>query len=356
MSVLTKLDAYLDDAGPAALVLRDELTSVEGADGVLFPPTYAAGDNFPGGYNLDGDPNGENICLIDSVGSQANRIEPMFGKAPFDSLVPQIGVRAGDRILSLLEAGHRAGDALVRCSALQEQLQKAFKALLQKDASPLAKVAPTSLVFGVWDSRDTQAKAPRLLASTIRAYNVRKLTRSAQYVPATDYVAAGLLDEPTDNAASKAYSERGFRHVPASASHGGVIAKGGVRRDASLSLAALRLLSTGDDLAGTRVLHRYILGLALVAFTANVSGYLRQGCNLVLDGSKPEPRRMEEVYPSGERKSLALSQDNALAYALEAANAFGVGPSRTVDFDRESAKRDLAGDGEKKAKGKKAKG
>ena len=41
----------------------------------------------------------------------------------------------------------------------------------------LAKIAPTSLVFGAWDSRDTQAKLPRLIASTIRAYDVVKLSR-----------------------------------------------------------------------------------------------------------------------------------------------------------------------------------
>ncbi|MGK3997484.1 type I-G CRISPR-associated RAMP protein Csb1/Cas7g [Sorangium sp. So ce1024] len=356
MSESTKLDAYLDDAGPAALVLQDELVSVEGPDGVVFPPTYAAGDNFPGGYNIDGDLEGENVCLIDSVGAQANRIEPMFGRAPYAELVPQINIRAGDRVVSILEAGHRAGDAVVRCSPLQEELQKAFKALLKGDAEPLARVAPTSLVFGVWDSRDTQAKAPRLLASTIRARNVRKLTRSAQYVPAIDYVGQELLEEPTEKPMKSAYSERGFVHVPASASHGGVIAKGGIRRDATLSLAALRLLTAGNAPERTRALRRYLLGIAVTAFTANVSGYLRQGCNLVLDASKPQPRRIEEVYPSGERKPFTLSHEEALAYAQAAAKAFGVGESRAVDFDKERARRDVAGDGEKKAKGKKAKG
>ncbi len=354
MSELTKLDAYLEDDGPAALVLRDELVPIEGSDGVLFPPTYAAGDGFAGGYNIDGDPNGANVCLIDSVGSQANRIEPLFGRDPYAALVPQIGVRAGDRVVSLLEAGHRAGDALVRCSSLQDELKKAFAALLKGDAVPLAKVAPTSLVFGVWDSRDTQAKAPRLIASTIRAYDVRKLTRSAQYVPATDYVAQDLLEEPTDAGTKKSYAERGFVHVPATASHGGVIAKGGIRRDATLSLAALRLLSAGTDVERTRSLQRYVFGLALTAFTSNVSGYLRQGCNLVLDASKAEPRRIEVVEPTGERKPFTLTHSAVLAYAKEAAKAFGVGESRTVDFDKERAKRDLVGT-EKKAKGKKVK-
>lgn len=350
-----KLDSYLDDAGPAALVLRDELMAVEGAEGVFFPPTYATGDGFAGGYNIDGDPNGRNICLVDSVGAQANRIEPMFGRQPYAELVPQIGIRAGDRVISLLEAGHRAGDAIVRCSALQDELQRAFKALLKGDAGPLAVIAPTSLVFGVWDSRDTQAKAPRLIASVIRAYDVRKLTRSAQYVPATDYVAQGLLEEPTDKASKDAYAERGFVHVPATGSHGGVIATGGIRREATLSLAALRLLSVGNNPDRTTALRRYMLGLALTAFTAKVSGYLRQGCNLVLDASKPQPRRIEEVDPSGERRPFTLLHEEAVVYAGAAARAFGVGESRTIDFDKERAKQDMAGTSDKKAKGKKAK-
>lgn len=358
MSDLNKFDAYLDDGrGPAALVLREYLVPVEGPDGVLFPPTFAASDTFRGGYNIDGDPNGRNVCLIDSVGSQANRIEPIFGRSPYDELVPQVTIKAGEKIVNLLEAGHRAGDAIVRCSPLQEELQAAFKALLAGDAVPLANVAPTSLVFGVWDSRDTQAKAPRLVASTIRAYDVRPLTRSAQYIPAVDYVAEGLLEEPTDKATKDAYSERGFHHVPASASHGGVIATGGIRREATLSLAALRRLAAGTDVERTRALQRYVLGLALTAFTAEVPGYLRQGCNLVLDGSKPDARRVEEVYPSGRREPLALTHDDALQFARAAARAYGVGPARAVEFDRERAKRDVATDGDKKGKKKaKAKG
>src|SRR5690606_10974288 len=126
----------------------------------------------------------KNICLIDSVGSQANRIEPMFSSGEYAALVPQIVVKAGEKEINLLDAGHRAGDALVRCSGLKADLHSAFISQLRGDAEPLARIAPTSLVFGVWDSRDTQAKVPRLLASTIRAYDVRKLTRSAQYIPA----------------------------------------------------------------------------------------------------------------------------------------------------------------------------
>jgi CRISPR-associated protein Csb1 len=357
MSELTKFDHYLANGGPAALVIREHLMPVEGVDGVLFPATFASGDGFPGGYNIDGDPNGTNVCLIDSVGSQANRIEPLFAEEKYKSLVPTVVVNAGEKQVNLLEAGHRAGDAIVRCSELQQTLQDAFKAVLKGDAEPLAKIAPTSLVFGVWDSRDTQAKLPRLVASTIRAFNVRKLTRSAQFIPAIEYVADKLLDEPADKTTKEAYAERGFIHVPAAGSHGGVIATGGVRRDATLGLAALRLLFAGNDEAKTKALRRYVLGLALTAFTHNPSGYLRQGCLLV---KNPDPKKageneFVEVLPTGERKPASITHEEALEYAKATAKAFGVGEDKTVEFDKERAKKDVKGEGETKTKGKKAK-
>ncbi|MEX2118178.1 MAG: type I-U CRISPR-associated RAMP protein Csb1/Cas7u [Pirellulales bacterium] len=351
MSDLTKFDAWLRDGGPAALVIRENLMPVEGHDGILFPATFAAGDKFPGGYNVDGDPNGRNVCLIDSVGSQANRIEPLFARDRYAALVPQVVVKAGEKEVNLLEAGHRAGDAIVRCSALQKELQDAFKAVLKGNAQPLAKIAPTSLVFGVWDSRDTQAKLPRLVASTVRAYDVRKLTRSAQYVPATEYIASELLEDTADKKVRDAYAERGFIHVPASGSHGGVIATGGIRRDATLSLAALRLLAAGQDQNNTLALRRYVLGLALTAFTQLPSGYLRQGCTLVIDPDKP--REFVEVHGDGRRVPASVTHDDAVSFATAAAKAFGVGESRTVAFDTELAKKDIKGEatnGDKPAK------
>ncbi|MGP0067683.1 MAG: type I-U CRISPR-associated RAMP protein Csb1/Cas7u [Isosphaeraceae bacterium] len=355
MSELSQFDRYLSDDGPAAIVIREYLMPVEGSDGVLFPATFASGDGFPGGYNIDEFPNGTNICLIDSVGSQANRIEPMFAEEKYRTLVPQIVVKAGEKEVNILEAGHRAGDAIVRCSELQQSLQNAFKSVLKGDAEPLAKIAPTSLVFGVWDSRDTQAKLPRLVASTIRAFNVKRLRRSAQFVPATEYVADKLLEEPADKTTKDAYAERGFIHVPASGSPGGVVAEGGIRRDATLGLAALRLLFAGKDEKKTLALRRYILGIALTAFTRNPSGYLRQGCLLVLDPNPKEAREFVEVLPTGERKPAKFTHDEALAYAIAAAKAFGVGEDKTVEFDKDRAKKDVMGEGETKTKGKKAK-
>jgi CRISPR-associated protein Csb1 len=354
MSDLAQFDAWLMTDDFAALVIREHLESVEGPDGVIFPATYAAAEDkkvFPGGYNIDPPEGDKNVCLIDSVGSQANRIEPMFAKPDYVHLVPQVIVKAGEKSVSILEAGHRAGDALVRCTELQKELQTAFKTAQKGNAEPLAKIAPTSLVFGVWDSRDTQVKMPRLIASTVRAFDVKRLRRSAQYNPSTDYIGDKLLEETNDKAVKDSYAERGFVHVPATGSHGGVIATGGVRRDATLSLAALRLLAVGNDAAKTLALRRYILGLSLVAFTSNASTYLRQGCNLV---PSETPREFKLVHSDGKRDVQNLKTADALKYATAAAKAFGVGVSKEVTFDTKLAKQDIEGEGDIKVTAKAA--
>ena len=62
-----------DLAGPVALVLRQKLLPVEGADSVIFPPTYAGI-----GYNIDTLSDGTKVATVDSIGAQANRLEPLF--------------------------------------------------------------------------------------------------------------------------------------------------------------------------------------------------------------------------------------------------------------------------------------
>jgi len=336
------------DGAPAALVIREHLMPVEGHDAAVFPPTFAAGDGFAGGYNIDPPPTKDepwktpNVCLMDSVGSQANRIEPRFSEGKYASLIPEVVVTAGEKEVNILDAGHRAGDALLRCSELQDELHEAFRSVQKGDAEPLAKIAPTSLVFGAWDSRDTQAKLPRLVSSVIRGFNVTELTRSAQYNPPIDYDELDVFSEEdkikAEGDPKSNLSKRGFVHHPAGASHGGVIATGGIRRDATLSLAALHLLKAGDD-ERTLALRRYILGLSLVALTADIPSYLRQGCNLVLDPEKP--REYHEVYRDGRRLPAKVSHGDALAFAEAAAKEFGVGESRTVSFDKEKAKEDV---------------
>jgi CRISPR-associated protein Csb1 len=360
MSKLSQFDHYLTDEGPAALVIREHLMPVEGPDGVLFPATFAAGDGFPGGYNINffGDQkDGKNVCLIDSVGSQANRIEPLFMRDRYKHLVPQIVIKAGEKEVNILEAGHRAGDALVRCSSLQGEVEEVFRASTRGDVEPLARLAPTSLVFGVWNSRGekgNQDKRPRLIASSIRAFNVRRLTRSAVYVAPADYSLLDIFSEEDKQKAEgdpkNPLSKRGFVNALASGSHGGVIADGVIRRDATLGLAAMRHLHAGKEADKTLALRRYILGLSLVAFTAPTESYLRQGCTLVLNPD--HPREFVEVHPDGHRQPCGITHDVAIQFATEAAQAFGIGESRTVPFEKERAKRDVKSDEKGNAKAK----
>ena len=307
------------------------------------------------GYNIDRLEDGTKICQIDSVGSQANRMEPIFKRANYVGLVPQITIQAGQRTINLLDAGHRAADAIVRFSSLQSDFDAAFRAYQNNgDAQPLAKIAPTSIVFGSWDSRSTQAKLPRIVRSVIRAYQVEPVHRSAQYIPALDYVAEGVLDAPEGRQQQDAMSELGFSHAPAAWSHGGILARGGIRRDAALNLVAVRTLgivreqNEDENAASARRLNlrRYVLGLALASFTAPAETSLREGCQLVPDTTKATEWRI--VRHDGTSAPLLVTHDQALEFASAAAEAFGVGENRTGTFNRSDARGALGQTGEER--------
>jgi CRISPR-associated protein Csb1 len=354
------IDAWADgDLTPAsvALHLRQKLLPVEGKDGIIFPPTYATrGEDLP--YSIDKLSDGTKVAQIDSVGAQANRMEPLFKKAktdrpgnPLARLVPQIEIAIGnEKTVSILDAGHRLGDAIVRSSDLAEEAQRAFKLLLETgDASKIAKLSPTSLVFGAWDSRDTQAKLPRIVQSTIRAWDVEPLTRSAQYNPPVDYAALEVFSEEEKQKAEgrneSPLAQRGFVHVPAVGSHGGVWVRGAIHRDVTINLVALRQL----DGENGRELRHYVLGLALVAAVEIQDGFLRQGCLLTIDPD--HHAHWHVVERTGHRTAVSLEQRIVRDYAFTAAERFGVGPDRLVRFQKERAKADLPQDAKRKGRG-----
>jgi len=346
--------SWLDPKGPVALVLRQHLVPVEGEDAVFFPPTYA-----DVGYNVDDLADGTRVVTVDSVGAQANRMEPIFGgpDPELAKLVPQVAIDLGDgRSVSILQAGHRLGDAIIRSSTLKEDAKAAFRAFLDTgDATLIARLAPTSLVFGVWDSRDTQAKLPRLVQSVIRAWNVDELKRSAQYAPPIDYAAMEVFSEEDKEKAEgntkSPQAQRGFVAVPATGAHGGVRARGPIVRDVTINLIALRRLGAPKD---ADKLRRYILGLCLVAATEPLDGFLRQGCLLV---PKVDPPAVwMEVRRTGERVVIELTNEVARELAGRWATAFEVGPARSGQFGKDLAKADLdeksGSKGKPKAKGR----
>ena len=337
--LLEKHDNLLKDTGPAAIVLKQWLKPVGGE--VFFPPTYANPSQRKGDppvYNID-----HSVCVIDSIPSQANRIEPALGRLTSKDgktirLVPKIVVKAkvGDeeQEVNLLEAGHRAADAIVQLSSLRNEITKAIQARKHGDSKPLAKLAPTSLVFGMWDSRESGVKVPRLLSSIIRAYGVFEHRRSSQFNAAIDYEAAGVEPGKGD----KKLSEVGMDGAPATFQHGGIEARGGICRDASVNLCTLRdIVSTNPD--ENRALQRYVLGLSLVAMTYSDGKTLnlRQGCQLVAVHDKPMIRSL--VNADGTESPFEIDRDSALAYATAAAKAFVVGDDHAdVSFDLKMAK------------------
>lgn len=355
MNEETRLDQYdewiKDDSSYAAIVMRQWLEPVEGKDAVIFPPTYATPQGREKeeewlGYNIDKFEDGSSVCQIDSVGSQANRMEPIFKREPYSKLVPQVIIKAKDKEINLLDAGHRAADAIVRFSSLAVDLEHAYSAFRDKgNAEPLARIAPTSIVFGSWDSRSTQAKLPRVVRSVIRAYDVKVLHRSAQYTT----IAGEILEGDEVEVRTKGPKAKlGLAHVPATWAHGGILVRGDIRRDAILNLTAIRALgASSNETAGILKLRRYILGLSLVYFTAPQETFLREGCQLV-----PGSERKSEwnlVKHDGSRENFTLDHKDALEFGKAATSDFGVEESKgPYCFDSKKAQAELKSSKSKK--------
>lgn len=365
------LDSWLAADGPVALRLRQKLLPVEADEsgrGVIFPPTYA-----DIGYNIDTLADGTRVATIDTVGSQANRLEPIFKSTGKDAdgnelnalanLVPQVeivlhktGGKKGKKKevdahsedehiekRSLLDLAHRSADAVVLASpTLAGEVAKAFEALRNEgNAAPLAAIAPTSLVFGVWDSRGGSGeKRPRLVRSIIRAWDVEVLHSAAQFNSVWKALSEEQKAELEKAAKTKDdLGKKGYKDAPATFRKvdekniskfikgapnpearvlGGVLAKGSIERDVTINLVALRGIR-GKDATETTELQKYLLGLALLAATADLELFLREGCLLRYaddDTWTRVPRR-------GEPTEVSLPKhDQLVAYAMAAAKPF----------------------------------
>ena len=357
-SDLGVFDDWLND-GPAArvaVIRKERLRPAAGEGAIVFPPTFAGKSPGESTYLIDDLPGGRSV-VMDSVGSQANRMEALFAPpaGPFQDFVPQIEftVTRGEGkppvTLNLLDAGHRAADALVRYSDLAPEVSRAFRAIdMERDYVPLARLSPLSLVFGVWDSRGfsgSRIKVPRMVTSTVRAYDVSVVQRGAQFVPAVrKKLEKDEIEELAGVFQDTKLSEDGLAEAP-SRGLGGIVSRGPILREAVLSLVALRNLRGPDD-AATLTLRRYILGLALLSLTTPLSPEYRSGCLLVPHDPKA-PATLELVSRDGTTAPCPV-QDVAL-FARGAANAFGVPESRrTMTFDWKIVKESVRAKQEKR--------
>ena len=215
----------------------------------VFPPTYEGGKYATEG-RIDpetGDP--RQCVLLDSVQSQANRMELALleshraGKVQLPLLVARFDQEELLKkfIVTSLEAPHRVADALFRDSLLNGTIfRKSDRgAMLDtadvRNATGLFGLCPTGLVFGLWDSTGPRGglgcKFQRALVSEIVGYDaIAGKNTSSRIDPAEIMRNAATLYErksESDNTPHWTLNEKdGKRKLktgrPSAANHGNV--------------------------------------------------------------------------------------------------------------------------------------
>lgn len=310
----------------------------------VFPPTYGGG-KYATEERIDPATGEIRKCvLLDSVQSQANRMELALLEAhrANDAALPQVVTRFDqDSLLpkftvSSLEAPHRIADALFRDSLLDGVIfRKSDKGRVLdnadiRNATGLFGLCPTALVFGLWDSTGPRgglgAKFQRALVSEIVGFDaVAGVKTSSRIDPAQIMLGAGPLYErksetdgtPTwtlDAADGKGKLKKTGR--PSEANHGNVtpgILDGGftissARQTTTLSLAVLRRLrfplggSADSDRQVDLAARTALAALGLTAGTlARGDVDLRSRCQLFAEGESAwqlldRPGQSPEVY------------------------------------------------------------
>lgn len=333
------------DGTAAAFRCVTDYQPVGGAGDKVFPPTYEGG-KYATEERIDPATGEVRQCvLLDSVQSQANRMELALLEAHRAGTVqvPLLVTRFDQEELlkkfkvTSLEAPHRVADALFRDSLLNGAIfRKSEKGRIldnadARNATGLFGLCPTALVFGLWDSTGPRGglgcKFQRAVVSEIVGYDAATGNRTSSRIdPAEIVLGAGPLYErksETDetphwtldeSAGTKKLKKTGR---PSEAVHGNVtptITEGGftisgARQTTTLSLAVLRRLrfplnGTADsdhdtDLAARTALAA--LGLAAGSL-ARVDTDLRSRCQLfaereptweLLDRPGESPREFE---------------------------------------------------------------
>ncbi len=320
-----------------------------GPEAPVFPPTYEGGRYALVGFRrvqpedaVEADIRVADRVLIDSVQSQANRMELALLRAWEDKKIPLPVITvdfAGNDLpkvlrITSLEAPHRIADALLRDSLYdgvkfrESEIGKRLNDVDLRNATPLFEVCPTALVFGMWDSTGPRgglgAKFQRAIVSEIVGIGVQIGKKTSSRIdPAEILLQAGplyltedggwTLDESKAKRDKKGPVKLGKDGRPSEANLGNVtptIADGGVYvqrivQTTVLSLAALRRLrfpvdgKYDPDVENAARTALAALGLCAAAL-ARLDGDLRSRCQIVpktpfvwelLDQPGQEPRR-----------------------------------------------------------------
>ena len=253
---------------------------VGGLGDKVFPPTYEGG-KYATEKRIDPETGeGRQCVLLDSVQSQANRMELALLEAHRANIValPLIVARFDQDellkkfVVTSLEAPHRAADALFRDSLLngiifrKSDVGRILDTADVRNAAGLFGLCPTALVFGLWDSTGPRgglgAKFQRALVSEVIGYDAVTGVKTASRIdPAQIMRGAAILsrrDSESEDAphwtleegSVKLGSGRSPSGRPSEANHGNVtptISDGGftmssAKQTTTLSLAVLRRL------------------------------------------------------------------------------------------------------------------
>ncbi len=250
MSYLT-LDQLRDIVAGTAAAFRcvTDYQPAGGPGDKVFPPTYEGG-KYATEERVDPDTGEIRQCvLLDSVQSQANRMELALLEAHRNSSVqlPLLLTRFDQEELpkkftvSSLEAPHRIADALFRDSLLNGTIfRKSEKGRILdtsevRNAAGLFGLCPTALVFGLWDSTGPRGglgcKFQRALVSEIIGYNAVQGKKTSSRIDPAEIMrnAATLYKRKTesDDAPLWTLSEEDEKNKlktgrPSEANHGNV--------------------------------------------------------------------------------------------------------------------------------------
>ena len=390
-------------AEDAALRRRQVLQPVGGKGDKIFPPTYPGeGRNAPPRHVYERRRlNGADIwcVLIDSVQSQANRLEECLLAAISDSIpIPYVEVDFteakldGISKITSLDAPHRVYDAILRDSLyngipfMESDVGQRLAKAKAADASALLETSPTALLFGAWHSTGQGgglgAKFARCLISEIVGIDVPVEDvvvnqRTGEVEIQTSGRRTGSRIDPLGVlrkvkvfkgedgwSTTKASAGKNAKEVrPSEINHGNIapsvqplgVTCDHIEHSFVLSFAALRRLRFGradKDVAG----HSLLAALGLVALTEqDARGYaLRSRCDLVCDGRAP----LELVRSDGSTEAIVVDRAQARAFydtAYHAAQSAGFALSpeplklkpqdKLVEIVRESQKLALALEG-----------
>jgi CRISPR-associated protein Csb1 len=161
--MLDKIQKAVAEKKPA-LRARTRFQPMGGPGDVLYPPTYVGGGDPRHQRIINGQP--VNCVLLDSVASQANRMEEAL--LPFE--IPRLEMTIGDYQVSSLTAPHRFTDVILRsCAGYPSDV------LLDRDKREIFGYSPNSLLMGIWHSNrkgSAGLRIPRSLTSEITGIGI----------------------------------------------------------------------------------------------------------------------------------------------------------------------------------------